>query len=128
MWLENVARAEAEKMQKELERERLRKEIFIEESKKAKKKKFRQLLEKKLQKNLCLITETNLIAKELQREVEMSLVFSYSLDLTLKKPLINVQVINEEEKAVYHWSLSKFHNRYYFIKEMFDKYILKSFL
>lgn len=81
-------------------------------------------MERKISKYLGLITETNLISRELNREVEFSLKLDYNLAITTKeKPLVHVEAINLEEKTIYHWSLSKFRNRYYFIKEILDKYL-----
>ena len=118
-----MARLEAENFQKELEREKLRQELQLEESIKKKRKVFSKELDRKLRKYIPKITEINLIAQEMKREVMLSLELEYLHDIINQgKPLISVIVDNYEEKIEYSWSVAKFRNRYLFIKELFDKF------
>ena len=122
-----MARLEAENFQKELEREKLRQELQLEESIKKKRKVFSKELDRKLRKYIPKITEINLIAQEMKREVMLSLELEYLHDIINQgKPLISVIVDNYEEKIEYSWSVAKFRNRYLFIKELFDKFLLGS--
>ena len=121
-WIETVSRLEADKIQKELERERQRKEFFLEETIKKRKKALKAELERKLRKYMPRITEINLIAKEMQRRINLSVKLEYSFSITYEeKPRIMIEISNIEEKSIYCWSLAKFRNRYYLIKELFDK-------
>ena len=120
-----MARLEAENFQKELESEKLRQELQLEAIKK-KRKVFSRELDRKLRKYIPKITEINLIAQEMKREVMLSLELEYLHDIINQgKPLISVIVDNYEEKIEYSWSVAKFRNRYLFIKELFDKFLLE---
>lgn len=132
-WKENLSRIETEKTQRELERERQRKEIQEEENLKIFKTREKTYLENKLSRYLPKILELNLIAKELKRNVSFQAKLTYfyidsheisvlSVQEKNKKLKIQIQVINKEEGSVYYWSLSKFLNRYFIIKEILDTY------
>ena len=118
-----MALLEAEKHKKAFERENLRKELFQEEALKKKHRFLKQQLERKLRKSIPRITEINLIAKELQREISLSVKLEYHYSPE-EKPRIYVEITNSEEKSIYNWSLGKFRNRYYLIKDLFDRFLL----
>ena len=93
--------------------------------------KERNFLEQKLSKCLPRILEVNLISKELKRNVFFTVKLPYyyfdnydiqSGEDKLKKKKILVQVNNKEENQIYLWSLSKFNNRYFIIKDVLDRY------
>ncbi len=109
----------------------MRKEIQEEATlKRFKEQEWRQL-EYKLTKHLFKITEINLIAKELNRNVFFSINLLYNFisgaELHLfgaekgGKTKIQVLVNNKEINNISYWPISKFLNRYYIIKDLLDK-------
>ena len=93
-------------------------------------------LEEKLSKYIPKILEINLISKELKRNVLFNINITYNyIDANLikkenenkiekknEKRKFQIRVQNKEENQIYIWSLSKFSNRYYIIKEILEKY------
>ena len=89
-------------------------------------------LEHKLAKHLSHITEVNLIAKELKRNVTFSVKLSYhyvsGAELQLfghdkkHKPKVQILVHNKETNCKYIWPMSKFTNRYFLIKDLLESY------
>ena len=79
-----------------------------------------------------LITELNLIANELKRDISFNpyLAYSFTEDHPhnvagtdqLKRLRIKVKVENYEAGYSYLWDLEQFNNRYYMIKEVLDEY------
>jgi len=101
-----MAKMEADKMQRELEREKQRKLLWDEESLKKYKIKEKHYLELKLTKYLPKVLEVNLIAKELKRNVSLSVKLVYFFtdqaeihgdDEKSKKKKIQIAVNNREE-------------------------------
>ena len=92
----------------------------------------RKYLEGKLAKYLTRITEVNLIAKELKRNVAFSPYLTYMFTDTQqfsktsssdnKKLKIKVLVDNHEAGYSYVWELSRFSNRYFIIKDQLERY------
>lgn len=110
--------------------ERRKHELLQMERKKDNKEKEKKVLEEKLSKFVPLITEVNLIAKELKRNIilepHLTYFFTENHDVkendSLKRLKIKVRVSNYEVGYYYVWDLNKFHNRYYIIKEILDRY------
>jgi len=127
---EQMARYEADRLFKEKERERMQKEVQEEATLKRFKEQEKIHLEHKLAKHLSQITEINLIAKELNRDVVFSIKLVYNFvsgaELQLfggeksSKTKIQVFVQNKETNHQYVWSLSKFNNRYFMIKDLLE--------
>jgi hypothetical protein len=75
------------------------------------------------------LIEANLIAKEISRKISLQIILDYIfIDSTLVKNIghknkIQVQIIDYDNKLLHIWSLSKFRNRYFFIKEIFDRFL-----
>lgn len=73
--------------------------------------------------------EANLIAKEISRKITLQIILDFMyVDATMYKTAshknkIQVQVIDYDNKLIHIWSLSKFRNRYFFIKEIFDRFL-----
>ena len=128
---EAMANFERDKMIKELELEKQRKEIMNTESLQQYKEQERKYLEGKLAKYLTRITEVNLIGKELKRNVNFSPHQAYffteyhnfqAQNDDHKKLKIKVLVENHEVGYSYVWDLSKFSNRYFMIKDLLERY------
>lgn len=121
---------EKKKLQRDYEMERMKQEMLITEQKKLNKEKERRVLEEKLSKYVPLITEVNLIAKELKRNIVLEPYLTYYFtenndfkendQQKLRK--FKVKVNNFEVGYSYVWDLNRFHNRYYIIKEILDLY------
>lgn len=129
-------------MQAEFEKKKLERDIEIERNKQMlkdkqmtdkKREKDKKLLEQKLAKFVPLITETNLIARELKREVSFVPYLAYHFseahdvgeeveDENAKMLIMKVKVDNLEAGYFYFWDIEKFTSRYYMIKEMLDDY------
>ena len=112
---------------REQEQERKVKEIQDEFTKHKLIEQNKAYLQHKLSKYLSQITEVNLIAKELNRNISFSVklqnanIFDINHD-KIVKPRILVQVTNREEKRRYLWDLKTFKNRYFMIKDELEKY------
>jgi len=129
-WKQQLARYEAEKLQKERERERMQKEVQEEAILKRFKEQEKIYLEHKLAKHLSQITEVNLIAKELKRDITFSAKLTYNYvsgaELHLfgnekaQKPKVQILVQNREINSKYIWPMSKFSNRYFLIKDLLE--------
>jgi len=133
---------EFRQMQAEFEKKKLERDIEIERNKQMlkdkqltdkKREKDKKLLEQKLAKFVPLITETNLIARELKREVSFVPYLAYHFseahdvgeeveDENAKMLIMKVKVDNLEAGYFYFWDIDKFTSRYYMIKEMLDDY------
>lgn len=87
-------------------------------------------LERKLLKLSPNITELNLIAKELRRDVVFSPHFSYVYvepsgdrgPAQHSRYKVQVRVENREAGATYHWDLNKFSSRYFLIKDLLHRF------
>jgi hypothetical protein len=132
-WNQAIIKYEAERLQKERERERMQKEIQDEAAIKRIREQEKNFVEDALAKYLAKITEINLIAKELKRNITFSVKLSYTFitatDLPsytgndkAHKPRMRILVDNKEQNCRYLWKLSKFSNRYYIIKDVLEKY------
>jgi hypothetical protein len=109
-----------------------RRDLEDEEAMKRYRMKEKAFIEGKLKKYLPMIIETNLIAKELKRNVKLEAKLKYvyaeqldfeAMDLdALAKGQVFIKVTNNEEWQTYSWSLPKFENRYYLIKELVDNF------
>ena len=127
-----MARYEAERLMKEKERERMQKEVQEDATLKRFKEQEKIHLEHKLAKHLSQITELNLIAKELKRDVVFSVKLVYNFisgaELHLfgqdksARTKIQVSVQNKETNNQYVWSMSKFTNRYFMIRDLLEQF------
>ena len=89
-------------------------------------------IEHKLAKHLPQITELNLISKELQRKIIFSAKLAYNFisgaELQLfgneksSRTKIQILVDNAETNNQYIWSISKFNNRYFMIKDLLEQH------
>jgi kinesin family protein 13 len=129
-------------MQAEFDRRKLERDIEFEKHKQMLKEKQitdmklekeKKQLEQNLAKYVPMIIESNLIARELKKEVSFSPYLAYhfsdihdvneemkeegSKHLTMK-----VKVDNHAAGYFYIWSLEKFFDRYFMIKELLDDY------
>ena len=129
-WKEQFAKYEADRLLRDRERERMQREVQEEAVRKRFKEQEKVRLEQKLAKHLSQITEVNLIAKELHRAITFSvkLVYNYisgaelqlySQDKNVKTKIL-ILVNNREQTTQYFWSLSKFTNRFFMIKDLLD--------
>ena len=129
-FVEAMTIIEKEKMKKDIELEKQRKDIMNMENLQKIKEEEKKYLEGKLAKYLTRITEVNLIAKELKRNITFSPHLTYQFtDSQLvekndekKKQKIKVLVENHEEGYNYVWELSRFSNRYFIIKDLLERY------
>ena len=127
-----MARYEADRLLKEKERERMQKEVQEEATLRRFKEQEKIVLEHKLSKHLSQITEMNLIAKELKRDIVFSVKLVYNFvsgaELQLfggeksSKTKILIFVQNRETNHQYVWSLSKFTNRYFMIRDLLEQH------
>lgn len=129
-------------MQAEFEKKKLERDIEIEKNKQMlkekqqvdkKREKDKKVLEQKLAKFVPLITETNLICRELKRDVSFAPYLAYHFsesqdvgeeieDENSKMLIMRVKVDNLEAGYNYYWDMEKFTSRYFMIKEMLDDY------
>lgn len=115
---------------KEKERERMQKEIQEEATLQRFKEQEKVHLEHKLAKHLSQITEVNLIAKELKRDVTFSVRLTYNFvtgsEVNLydkpTKTKIQIFVHNKETNNQYTWPMSKFTNRYFIIRDLLEQH------
>lgn len=130
-FVEAMTIIEKEKMKKDIELEKQRKDIMNMENLQKIKEDEKKYLEGKLAKYLTRITEVNLIAKELKRNISFSPYLTYQFtDSQLldkhnsdkQKQKIKVLVENHEEGYNYVWELSRFSNRYFIIKDLLERY------
>jgi flagellar biosynthesis GTPase FlhF len=127
---ELYSKYEAEKLQKERERERMQKEVQEEATLKRYKEQEKIYLEQKLAKNVSHITEMNLIAKELKRDITFSvkLIYNYvsgaelSVSEKFHKPKVQILVQNRETNTKYIWPMTKFTNRYFLIQDLLNRF------
>jgi len=90
----------------------------------------KKMLNRKLAKLSPNITELNLMAKELKRNINFSVHLTYffidfhnlSKYHQKKKYRIKIKVENKELGYTYFWDLDKFANRYFMIKELLEQY------
>ena len=126
------ARYEADRLQKERERERLQREVQEDATRKRFKEQEKIRIEQKLAKHLSQLTEVNLIAKELKRAVAFSVKIMYNYvsgaelqlygqEKTVKTKIL-ILVNNRETTTQYFWSLSKFTNRYFMMKDLLEQH------
>ena len=104
-WKQAYARYEAERIQKERERERMQKEIQEEAAIKKIREQERNFLEDLLTKYLSKITEVNLIAKELKRNIILSVKINYSF--ISGNELTNLQGLEKTHKPKIRISVKK---------------------
>jgi len=131
-WRDQLSRYETDRLFKERERERMQKEVQEEATLKRFKEQEKIQIEHKLAKHLSQITEINLIAKELNRDINFSMKLIYNFvsgaELQLfgnektMKTKIQIEVNNKETKNQYFWSVSKFMNRYFIIKDLLEQF------
>lgn len=78
------------------------------------------------------IKEVNLIAKELRRKISFKVHLTYfyidvdnlrAYEQEQKKLRLKIEVENSELGYKYFWSLPKFVNRYYLIKDLYNAYL-----
>lgn len=124
---ELYAKYEENSQIREQEQERKKKEIQDEFTKQKMIEQNKTYLQHKLAKYLSRITEVNLIANELKRNISFTVKLQNTniLDIThdkVVKPKILIQVTNREEKRRYLWDLKIFKNRYFMIKDLLEKY------
>lgn len=124
---EMYAKYEENSMIRDKENERKKKEIQDEYTKQKMIEQNKTYLQHKLAKYLSRITEVNLIAKELNKNITLSVKLQNTniLDAThekLVKPKILIQVTNREERRRYLWDLKTFKNRYFIIKDLLEKF------
>jgi len=110
----------------------MQKEVQEEATLKRYKEQEKIQLEYKLAKHLSQITEINLIAKELHRDISfsMKLLYNYISGAELQlfgheksmKTKIQVEVNNKETNTQSYWSISKFTNRYFIIKDLLEQF------
>ena len=123
----------------QLERDLNQKDVLIDNERNKKlsgeafkkmKEEDKKALNRKLAKLSPNITELNLIASELRRDIIFSPHLTYFFvdlqDLThyqrKKKYRIKIKVDNKELGYTYFWDLEKFQNRYFMIKELLEKH------
>ena len=123
----------------QLEEDLNRKNLLIEQERNKKinqeafnkmKEEEKKVLNRKLAKLSPNITELNLIANELRRNIHFSVHLSYffidyqniSNYQNKKKYRIKIKVDNKELGYTYFWDLDKFADRYFMIKELLEKY------
>ncbi len=111
-----------------MKKENIEKEFITDFKEKDKKK-----LEGKMAKINPNITEVNLIAKELKRNISFKIHISYfyidmenlnQYEKNKKKYRIKIQVDNHELGYHYLWDLKKFSSRYFMIKELLDEFYM----
>jgi kinesin family protein 13 len=133
---------EFKQMQADFEKKKLERDIEVERHKQMLKEKQlnenkiekeKKLLDQNLARNMPLIVETNLIARELKRDISFNPYLSYQFsdvhdlqeeakDENSKMLILKVKVENHEEGYFYMWDMEKFLSRYFMIRELLDDY------
>lgn len=130
-WELQYSQYEAEAIQKAKERERQQKAVKDEARWKSYKESEKIRLDSKLRKYIAQITEINLIAKEMKRNIVFSIKLTYKYtnlnDITemgekLYNTKIHILVQNNEINTKHLWDLNKFNNRYFIIKDVLDRF------
>ena len=127
---EYIEKLEEDLNKKDLLIEKERNKTISNEAFKKMKEEEKKVLNRKLAKLSPNITELNLTAKELRRNIHFSVHLTYFfIDFhnisnyhQKKKYRIKIKVDNRELGYSYFWDLEKFANRYFMIKELLEKY------
>ena len=127
---EYIEKLEEDLNRKDLLIEKERNKTISNEAFKKMKEEEKKVLNRKLAKLSPNITELNLTAKELKRNIHFSVHLTYFfIDFhnisnyhQKKKYRIKIKVDNRELGYSYYWDLEKFANRYFMIKELLEKY------
>lgn len=127
------AEFEKKKLERDLELEKHRQAIKEKQLNEAKNEKEKKLLGQSLLKYMPMIVESNLMARELRRDISFGPHLAYQFndpqdvhddlkDDANKMPILKVRVDNHEAGFYYMWDIEKFFSRYFMIKEMLDEY------
>lgn len=118
-------------LERELENEKNK--IMMKEQKVSAKKRERdkRILEQTVGHYVPLITESNLICRELKRDITFSPYLGYMFcegndeeheESGEKVLMMRVKVDNHERGYFYYWDMEKFQSRYYMIKDRLDDF------